>query len=117
MPGSITPFTSTPASTPATPAPAASVPATSPPSVPSPSSNTVEDNPQRIGDDGNQHTHNTTATTSNTVDDISGPCEEAEHANDSRCTEAPSASSDDDRGRGHGSDDRGQHHAGHGSHD
>src|SRR5688500_4202741 len=36
---------------------------------------TVEDNPQRVGDDDGQ----------NGVD-ISGPCDEAEHAGDPRCT-------------------------------
>jgi hypothetical protein len=44
--------------------------------------------------------------------DISGPCDEAEHANDPRCTgvqpgAAPGAVVDDDRGRGRGGDDHG----------
>ncbi len=37
----------------------------------------------------------TVATTSNTVEDVSGPCDEAEHANDPRCTGATVASTDD----------------------
>ena len=41
-----------------------------------------------------------TITTEDTVEDISGPCDEAEHANDARCTGAGLA---DDRG---GDDDR-----------
>jgi hypothetical protein len=44
---------------------------------------TVEDNPNRVREQG---------------EDISGPCDEAEHANDPRCTgvQAPAARDDDD---------------------
>ena len=56
------------------------------------------------------------ATTTDDGEDISGPCDEAEHANDPRCTGARGDDRDDDRGRdddrrgddddsGHGSDD------------
>jgi hypothetical protein len=54
----------------------------------------------------------TTSTTTSTTEDISGPCDEAEHRNDPRC--APGASTttttrDDDDGsnRGRGSDNSG----------
>ncbi|HET8820347.1 MAG TPA: hypothetical protein VFM57_02295 [Thermoleophilaceae bacterium] len=44
---------------------------------------TVEDNPERVGDDDGR-----------AGIDISGPCDEAEHANDPRCTgQAPAAGS------------------------
>jgi hypothetical protein len=42
--------------------------------------------------------------------DISGPCDEAEHANDPRCTGA--APSDDDSGRHSGDDDSSGRHSG-----
>jgi hypothetical protein len=46
---------------------------------------TVEDNPNRVRDDDAQGV------------DISGPCDEAEHANDPRCAgQAPAADRDDD---------------------
>ena len=54
-------------------------------------STTAEDNPERVGDDAGQ-----------AGVDISGPCDEAEHANDPRCTGA--AVGDDGR---HGGDDDG----------
>ena len=52
--------------------------------------------------------------TSNTVEDISGPCDEAEHANDPRCTGAPAPvdTVDDNSSRGGGADDSGRHHTG-----
>jgi hypothetical protein len=47
---------------------------------------TVEDNPNRVRDDDDAQ-----------GEDISGPCDEAEHANDPRCTgQAPGARDDDD---------------------
>ena len=46
----------------------------------------------------------TTAATTTGAEDISGPCDEAEHANDPRCTGG--ARSDDSSGRS-GDDDRG----------
>jgi hypothetical protein len=66
-----------------------------------------------------------TTTTTGTGADISGPCDEAEHANDSRCTGGPVAgrenaddeNADDHRGRGRGrggDDDRGDDHSGRG---
>jgi hypothetical protein len=61
-----------------------------------------------------------TTTTTGTGADISGPCDEAEHANDPRCTGGAVAgreSDDDDhhRGRGRGGDDdRDDHHSGRG---
>jgi hypothetical protein len=45
---------------------------------------TVEDNPNRVRDDDAQGV------------DISGPCDEVEHANDPRCTGAPGVRDDDD---------------------
>src|SRR5262245_51072793 len=57
-------------------------------------------------------------------EDISGPCDEAEHANDARCTGVAPQGSDDDRAdddgdrhhrnRGHGGDDRGDRGDDHG---
>jgi cobalamin biosynthesis protein CobT len=49
-------------------------------------------------------------------EDVSGPCDEAEHANDPRCTGAAGA---DDRGADHGVDDNGHHgqNSGHGGDD
>ena len=60
-----------------------------------------------------------------TAVDISGPCDEAEHANDPRCTGVAvggASGSDDDSGRGRGSDDEpgddhGRRGGGHGSDD
>jgi len=49
-----------------------------------------------------------TTTRTETGEDVSGPCDEAEHANDPRCTGAP-VLGDDDRGE----DRRGRHHRGH----
>jgi hypothetical protein len=57
-------------------------------------------------------------------EDLRGPCDEAEHANDARCTGAPAASANDDRGRDdNGADDRSGRggrddggHSGHGGH-
>jgi hypothetical protein len=43
--------------------------------------------------------------TTTTGDDISGPCDEAEHANDPRCTGA-AGGDDDNSGPGSGDDDR-----------
>lgn len=65
---------------------------------------TVEDNPARMG------------TGAAPTVDISGPCDEAEHASDPRCTGAAVGAhrGDDDRGRD-GGDDRGErsgHHDG-----
>ena len=58
----------------------------------------------------------TGTTTTDEADDISGPCDEAEHANDPRCTGAAGVQADDDdgddghgrtRGHGDGGDDDG----------
>jgi hypothetical protein len=60
--------------------------------------------------------------TSNSVEDVSGPCDEAEHVNDARCTNA-AAQADDNSGRGRdnsgrGSDDSGRgDDSGHGGND
>lgn len=50
-------------------------------------------------------------------EDLSGPCDEAEHANDPRCTGAGAAA--DDRGADDGVDDNGHHgqNSGHGGDD
>jgi hypothetical protein len=58
----------------------------------------------------------TTATTATgTVEDISGPCDEAEHANDPRCT-GPAVTADDDNS-GHGGGDDDHDNSGHGGGD
>jgi hypothetical protein len=76
------------------------------------------------------------ATTTANGEDISGPCDEAEHANDPRCTgtstaaddgnddnSGPGSSHDDDRddnsghGSGHGNDDSSGHGSGHDNND
>ena len=80
----------------------------------------------------------TTGATTGANEDISGPCDEAEHANDPRCTGGAVAGDDDDRGdddrggnsgpgsagdddhsgSGHGGDDYGREdNSGHGSDD
>jgi hypothetical protein len=81
-----------------------------------------------------QTTGTTTGATTNDAEDISGPCDEAEHANDPRCVgsapAAPATTTDEDEaedrsgaevddrgednsGRGHGGDDdRGDDHGG-----
>ena len=46
------------------------------------------------GDDSPSRT--VSSTTTSTAEDVSGPCDEAEHANDPRCT---GAATDDDGGR------------------
>jgi len=57
------------------------------------------------------------ATTTANGEDISGPCDEAEHANDPRCTGATTTAADnDDDNSGPGSaDDDGDDNSGHGS--
>jgi hypothetical protein len=79
---------------------------------------TVEDNPDRVRDDDNA------------AGDISGPCDEAEHANDPRCTGAPAGGRVDNSGPGSSNsgpgsvnsghdedDDRFDDHGGHGRED
>jgi hypothetical protein len=44
-------------------------------------------------------------TTTTTGEDVSGPCDEAEHANDPRCTGGQRADDHGDRGRDHAEDD------------
>ena len=56
----------------------------------------------------------TGATTTNEAGDISGPCDEAEHRNDPRCT---GAGDDDDSGPGRGGDDDHDDDSGHGGDD
>ena len=60
-------------------------------------SQTVEDRPETT-------TTVETVRRTTTAVDVSGPCDEAEHANDPRCTGGPQAAADDDR-RGRGGDD------------
>ena len=56
------------------------------------------------------------ATTTANGEDISGPCDEAEHANDPRCTGAGTADDDGDDNSGHGpGHDGGDDNSGHGS--
>jgi hypothetical protein len=77
---------------------------------------------------GGTTTAGTTTVEDEPGEDISGPCDEAEHANDPRCTGvAPQAGDDDDRAddgdrhgrnRGHGGDDdSGDDHGGNSGHD
>ena len=63
-------------------------------------------------DNVNGRTASTTTVTSNSVEDISGPCDEAEHANDPRCTGAAAGSGTDDSGHHSGNDDSGHHGGG-----
>jgi hypothetical protein len=57
------------------------------------------------------------------AEDLRGPCDEAEHANDPRCTGAPAARDDDEAGEAERTDDRsghdgsGQDRSGHGGDD
>jgi hypothetical protein len=59
------------------------------------------------------------ATTTNGEDisglDISGPCDEAEHANDPRCTGAAADGDDDNSGPGSADDNDSDDNSGHGS--
>jgi hypothetical protein len=58
------------------------------------------------------------ATTPTNGEDISGPCDEAEHANDPRCTGAGTTADDgddDNSGPGSGGDDDSDDNSGHGS--
>ena len=56
----------------------------------------------------------TTTTTTTNGEDISGPCDEAEHANDPRCTGGVADDGDDDNNSGPGSgDDNSGHGSGH----
>jgi hypothetical protein len=71
---------------------------------------------------GTTETAPTTGTgTTETGEDISGPCDEAEHANDPRCAGGAATTDDDDRGRHRGStdddDDDGHHGRGRGGDD
>ena len=53
-----------------------------------------------VGDDGNTSTTPTT-----TAEDVSGPCDEAEHANDPRCNGTEPRDDNGGRGRDHAEDD------------
>jgi hypothetical protein len=55
------------------------------------------------------------ATTTANGEDISGPCDEAEHANDPRCTGAAADGDDDNSGPGSADDNDGDDSSGHGS--
>ena len=52
-------------------------------------------------------TDETTTTQTTTGIDVSGPCDEAEHANDPRCTGVEDDRDDDNSGPGRGDDDHG----------
>ena len=58
----------------------------------------------QLGDDSPS---TTTSSTTSTAEDISGPCDEAEHANDPRCA---GGAPDDDQGRGDDDNGRGRDH-------
>ena len=82
--------------------------------------NSIDDDDTATHDAGDDNgvdvtTNSIDDSTSNSVEDISGPCDEAEHANDPRCTggaAAPAASVDDNSGQGGGADDSGHHSGG-----
>jgi hypothetical protein len=76
-------------------------------------SNTVEDNPARISidDNGVDASATVNSVTVNSVEDVSGPCDEAEHATDPRCTGATATSTDDNSGHDAG-DDNSSHRGG-----
>jgi hypothetical protein len=61
-------------------------------------------------------TETTPTTSTETGEDVSGPCDEAEHANDPRCTGGATTTDDDRRGRGRDDDDddRADNHGGRG---
>jgi hypothetical protein len=98
---------------PSTSAPSNTTPGTVPSNT---TGNTVPDNSTAGSVPANTVPDNSTVGTvpSNTVNsvpgDISGPCDEAEHANDPRCTGA--APSDDGSGRHSGDDDGSGHDSG-----
>ena len=78
--------------------------------------NSVDDNGtdatvNSVDDNG---TDNSVDATTNTVEDISGPCDEAEHANDPLCAgaAAPGTSVDDNPSSNDGADDNGHHGGG-----
>jgi hypothetical protein len=71
-----------------------------------------------VGETANDDVTTTTTTApAETGEDVSGPCDEAEHANDPRCTGALTGEredrGDDDDNRGRGDDDRGDDHRSH----
>jgi hypothetical protein len=71
--------------------------------------NSVDDSTHNSVDDSTND-DGPAVTTANTIEDISGPCDEAEHANDPRCTGSPGTDDGSGRGRGgHGSDDSSGH--------
>ena len=55
------------------------------------------------------------ATTTANGEDVSGPCDEAEHANDPRCTGAAADGDDDNSGPGSADDNDSDDNSGHGS--
>ena len=104
--------------TPATQPTTAATAATTQPSVSIDDStqNSVDDNGvdgtvNSVDDNG---TDNSVDATPNTVEDIRGPCDEAEHANDPLCAgaAAPGTSVDDNPSSNDGADDNGHHGGG-----
>jgi hypothetical protein len=79
-----------------------------------PAATTIEDTTTQSTTTGTTSAETTTAATKaeNEVEDISGPCDEAEHANDPRCNGGVDAGADDDHfGRSHDdNDDNGDDH-------
>ena len=69
--------------------------------------NSVEDNATQNSVDDNATDNSVDDATENSVEDVSGPCDEAEHANDPRCTNVSPTVTDDNSGHGGGSDDSG----------
>ena len=77
--------------------------------------NGVDNTTNSIDDNGTDITVNSIDdSTDNTIDDISGPCDEAEHAADPRCTgvAAPGTSVDDNPSADDSTDDNGHHGGG-----
>ena len=83
-----------------------SLPSSTEPTVTSPASIPAVSVPENAEDT----TENSTPTS---VEDVSGPCDEAEHATDDRCTGTGTDDSSGRDGSGHGEDD-GSSHRGHG---
>jgi hypothetical protein len=77
--------------------------------------NSVDDNgtDNSVDDDATENSVDDDDATQNSVEDVSGNCDEAEHANDPSCTgaAAPANSVDDNSGSG-GGDDSGHHGGG-----
>jgi hypothetical protein len=82
--------------------------------VPTSSISTLDSTASTSTTESTGTTETTPTTSTQTGEDISGPCDEAEHANDPRCTGGATTQDDDRRGRGRDEDDRADDHGGRG---